>query len=145
MPEIKSTAAIAEKWARVTPGRVRDYTDGVQHPRRDWERATVLAARTWEAGIQAAIRDDRFAAGVTRAGTRKWQDKTLAKGPSRWSEGVRVSEEDFRGGFDPYRDEIERIELPPRGERGSEVNYERVRIIGEALHALRLRLIAGGR
>ena len=144
MPEIKSTAEIAEKWSRVTPGRVRDYTDGVENPRRDWADATHAASDAYEAGVMQAIADERFQFGVRNAGTRKWREKTLAKGPNRWSEGVRISTNDFRTGFDPYRDEIERINLPPRYPRGDPRNLERVRVIAEALHALRLALMRRG-
>ena len=34
MAEIKSLADIAEKWIRVTPGRVEDYKLGIQNPKR---------------------------------------------------------------------------------------------------------------
>jgi len=145
MPEIKATRIIAEKWARVTPGRTRDYSDGIAAPRRDWEQATVAANDAWEQGLQEAMARDAFRSGVVRAGTAKWQAKTLQKGPTRWAEGVRMSEIDFRSGFDPYRDEIERIDLPPRYARGDERNMERVAVIARALHALRLRLEGGGR
>lgn len=143
MPPIKSTASIAEKWGRVTPGRTRDYTDGISNPRVDWERATIAAHDAWVQGIQEAMQRDAFRQGVTRAGTHKWQAKAMEKGPGRWAEGVRISEADFRTGFDPYRDEIERIDLPPRYARGDERNLERVRVIAVALHALRLRLEGG--
>jgi len=144
MPAIKSTAEIAEKWSRVTPGRTRDYTDGIETPRRDWADATTAATENWEAGVQEAIAQDRFRFGVRNAGTRKWREKTLLKGPNRWAEGVRISAPDFREGFDPYRDEIERINLPPRYPRGDPRNLERVRIIAERLHALRLDLMRRG-
>lgn len=144
MPPIKPIAVIAEKWERVTPQRVPDYKEGVQRPRRSWEDATVAAADAYARGVQEAIADNRFEGGVRRAGDRKWQEKTLAKGPGRWAEGVRISGPDYALGFEPYRDEIERIVLPPRGPRGAPENIERVRVIAEALHALKVRL-AGGR
>ncbi len=143
MPEIKSTAEIAEKWERVTPGRVRDYEEGVRRPRKDWADETVAAADAYARGVQAAIADGRFQSGVRSVGTEKWQRKTLQKGPSRWAAGVSQSGDDFASGFDPYRDEIARIDLPPRGIRGAPENLERVRIIAERLHALRLRLQGG--
>ncbi|MBA7620832.1 hypothetical protein ES703_28187 [subsurface metagenome] len=144
MPEIATVAEIAEKWGRVTPMRVPDYQAGVERPRRDWETETIAAAEAYEMGITAAMADNRFQGGVRRAGTEKWRRKTLEKGPGRWAEGVRVSEVDYAAGFEPYRDEIARIVLPPRGPRGDPRNIERVRIIAEALHALKLRL-SGGR
>ena len=144
MPAIKPTAVIAEKWERVTPSRVPDYEAGVRNPRRSWEDATAESAESYAMGVTAAVADGRFESGVRRAGDEKWRRKTLLKGPGRWAEGVRVSGDDFASGFDPYRDEIERIVLPPRGPRGDPRNLERVRIIAERLHALKLR-IQGGR
>lgn len=140
MPDIPPIAEIAEKFERVTPGRVPDYTAGVQHPRRDWGDATVAAAGVYTEAMTAALAAGRFALGVTKAGTRKWQEKTISKGPTRWAQGVRMAGVDFARGFQPYRDEIERIVLPPRGPRGDARNLERVRIIAEALHALKLRI-----
>ena len=43
MAEIKSMAAIAEKWTRVTPQRTEDYKKGIESPRRDWESETIAA------------------------------------------------------------------------------------------------------
>lgn len=143
MAEIKTTAEIAEKWERVTPGRVRDYEEGVRRPRRDWADATAASAEAWAQGVQSAIVDGRFAGRVRAVGTEKWQRKTLEKGPTRWAHGVSISGSDFAAGFDPYRDEIARIDLPPRGPKGDPRNLERVRIIAEALHALKLRLMGG--
>lgn len=140
MPAIKSIQEIAEKWGRVTPGRAVDYKNGVERPRRDWADATEAASETYAQAITDAIANNRFATGVRRAGTRKWQSKTLEKGPSRWGQGVRMAEPDYRDGFSPYRDLIEQIVLPARGPVNSPENWERSRIIGEALHALKLQL-----
>ena len=144
MPEIKETRLIAEKWGRVTPPRVVDYKLGVQNPRRSWEDATIAAVNAWELGIAEAIADRRFEGGVRRAGDQKWREKTLEKGPSRWSQGVAVSEDDYARGFQPYRDLIASIVLPPRGPKGSPQNIERVRILADAMHALKVQLMRGG-
>ena len=143
MPDIKTLDAIVEKYTRVTPGRSRDFQLGVENPRRDWMDATLAAEDTWERAMQEAIADRRHERGVRRAGTRKWQENTISKGVSRWSQGVGMAGGSYREGFAPYRDLIESIDLPPRGPRGSPENLERVRIIAEQLHALKLRL--GGR
>jgi len=140
MPDIMETAAIAEKWERVTPGRTTDYELGVKSPRRDWQDATISAAGTYNEAMSQALAERRFERGVQAAGTRKWQEKTIAKGPMRWSQGVRLGVLDFGRGYDPYRNEISRINLPPRGPRGDPRNIERVRIIADALHALKQRI-----
>lgn len=133
MAEIKSAAEIAAKWARVTPGRADDYKLGIQHPKRDWEDETVASKANWKAGIDAAAAKDLFAKGVTAAGSKKWQDKALAVGPGRFSEGVYKAEGDYNKGFAPYREAISRVDLGPRYPRRDPRNLDRVKKIVDAL------------
>ncbi len=138
--EIKSTAAIAEKWERVTPMRSRDYLEGVSTTRKDWAGNTVAAAENYNIGVTQAIAEERFQRGVQKAGTEKWKRNTIEKGGTRWGQGVRMAGPEYARGFDPYRNELEAIDLPPRGPRGDPRNIERVRVIAERLHALKLRI-----
>lgn len=133
MAEIKSAKAIAEKWARVTPGRIEDYKLGVQNPKRDWEKETLAAKDNWKAGVDAAATKGLFAKGVAKAGTAKWQDKALAKGPGRFAEGVYIAKDDYEKGFAPYRDAIEKTDLGPRFPRRDPRNLDRVKRIVDAL------------
>jgi len=138
--EIRSIASIAEKWGRVTPMRSQDYIIGVQTTRKDWASNTVAAGPNYVQGVQQAIAENRFERGVEKAGTAKWKTNTIEKGGTRWGQGVRMAEPEYARGFGPYRDELEAIDLPPRGPRGDPMNIERVRIIAERLHALKLRI-----
>ena len=88
MAEIKSLSTIRDKWTRVTPGRTEDYKLGIANPRRDWEEETVAGSDNWKAGVDKAAAQDLFVKGVNAAGTKKWQDKALKKGPGRFAEGV---------------------------------------------------------
>ena len=133
MAEIKSASAIAEKWARVTPGRVEDYKLGVQNPKRDWEEETSAAEGNWKAGVDAAQAKGLFIKGVKKAGTKKWQNKTLLKGPGRFAEGVYIAKDDYEKGFAPYRDAIEKTDLGPRFPRRDPRNLDRVKRIVNAL------------
>jgi hypothetical protein len=140
MPQIPDIGVIAEKWERVTPQRTVDYEQGVRNPKVNWADATLAAEATYVEAVSQAIAEGRFGRGVRAAGTRKWQEKTIAKGPVRWSQGVRLAGVDFAAGFQPYRDLIAQIVLPPRGPKGDPRNLERVRAIDDALHALKLRI-----
>lgn len=143
MANIKNPAAIAEKFARVTPGRQQDYTDGVTSPRADWEKQTSAAEGNYTSGVQKAIAEKKFGSGVRRAGTAKWQRETLAKGPGRWAEGVSRSADNYATGFAPYADTIKNTTLPPRGPVGSPQNLMRVAAIANALHAKKQSLTTG--
>ncbi len=135
MAEIKSMAAIRDKWTRVTPGRVDDYKLGIQNPKRDWEAETVAAKDTWKAGVDQAAAKDMFAKGVVKAGSKKWQDKALKVGPGRFAEGVYLAGPDYEKGFAPYRAVIAAVDLGPRFPRRDPRNLERVKRIVDALVA----------
>jgi len=133
MAEIKSLTAIRDKWTRVTPGRTEDYKIGISNPKRDWEQETVAAKDNWKAGIDAAAGKDMFAKGVTKAGSKKWQDKALQKGPGRFAEGVYIAGDDYEKGFSPYREAISRVDLGPKFPRRDPRNLERVKRVVDAL------------
>lgn len=133
MAEIKTAAQIADKWARVTPGRVEDYTQGVKNPKRDWADETEAAEGNWKQGVDKAAAAGMFGKGVKKAGTSKWQDKTLKKGPGRFAEGVYIAKDDYEKGFGPYRDVIEKVDLGPRFPRRDPRNLDRVKRVVDAL------------
>lgn len=133
MAAIKSVAAIAEKWARVTPQRTADYEAGVRQPTKDWQKLTAAANEGWKAGIQAAVQQDRFIKGVNRAGTAKWQQGSIEKGLQRWGPGVQLGEDAYTRGFAPYREAIASVNLPARFARRDPRNLDRVKAVVEAL------------
>jgi len=135
MAEIKSLSAIRDKWTRVTPGRQEDYKLGVQNPRRDWEQETLAAEDNWKIGVDRAQAQGLFGKGVTKAGSKKWQDKALKKGPGRFAEGVYIAGPDYERGFAPYREAIARVDLGPKFPRRDPRNLERVKRVVEALIA----------
>jgi len=133
MAEIKSLSSIRDKWTRVTPGRTEDYKLGIQNPKRDWETETLEAKDNWKAGIDTAHAKGLFEKGVVKAGSKKWQDKSLKKGPGRFAEGVYLAGPDYEKGFAPYREAIARTDLGPRFPKRDPRNLDRVRRIVEAL------------
>ncbi len=137
MIKVKDAAAIARKWARVTPERSLDYEDGVKNPLRDWEKETIEAESRWEAGMKSAIARKAFARGVKKAGTAKQKAKSILKGIPRWSEGVRIAEEDMRIGMEPVVKVLQALVLPPRFETGDPRNIERVKAVQQALHKMK--------
>ena len=140
MPEVKSTAATGEKWARVTPARSEDYKLGIQNPRRDWAAETAAAEATYITGVQNAHAKGMFKKGVARAGTAKWKEKALAKGPGRFAEGVTVGQADYQKGIAPYLEAIKAVNLGPRFPRRDPRNIDRVRKIDEALIAKKMSM-----
>lgn len=133
MAQIKATDAIAAKWARVTPQRTTDYTQGIQNPRRSWAASAAAAEETYKTGVQQAATKGRYGKGVRAAGDEKWQRRAGEKGPQRFQEGVQLAQPDYQEGFAPYAETIRNTALPQRYPKGDPRNYERVRAIGTAL------------
>lgn len=134
MAEIKPLAAIQEKWTRVTPGRMGDYTLGIKNPKRDWETEAFAAEDRYKAGVDAAATKGMYGKGIKAAGSKKWEEMALKKGPGRFAEGVYIAGPAFGKGFAASHAAIERVTLPPKFPKGDPRNYERVRAIGMALH-----------
>lgn len=132
--KVPSAKAIAEKWGRVTPDRIDDYTKGVKNPLRDWEDETAGAESRYEAGIKAAMTRKAFGKGVRRVGTAKQKSATILKGIPRWPEGVRGAIDDMEKGMEGVVAVLEDLTLPPRYETGDPRNIERVKAIQQALH-----------
>jgi len=133
MAEIKSLSAIQEKWGRVTPMRTEDYKLGVEHPKRDWADETEAGKLNWKMGIDQAAAKDMFAKGVREAGTGKWREAALKKGPGRFAEGVMIAAPDYAKGFAPYHAAIERTDLGPRFPRRDPRNLGRVKAVVDAM------------
>lgn len=139
MPPIKSMAEISKKWVTVSSTRANDYADGIKNPQKDWATETLNAEEAYEEGVREAIAQKRFGTGVAAAGTAKWQHKSLTLGVPRWPIGIRAAEDDYKTGFAPFREVIERTVLPQRFARGDPRNIERVTVMAAALHTARVR------
>lgn len=142
MANIKSMDRINSKWVRVTSGAGAEYEEGVRNPSADWQKETASANAAYKAGLQKSIAADSFLKGVNSAGTSKWQDMAIAKGPSRFTQGVALAVDAYSAGFAPYRQTIQGLTLPPRGPKGDPANINRVAVVAKALHDKKL---AGGK
>ncbi len=140
----KSPQEAAEKWARVTPGRQQDYVAGVTNPATDWEGPTLQAKEAYEQGIQQAIQIGSREAGIANAGNQKWKRQTADKGARNWAPGVRAAQPAMQAGIAAPLNVLNGMEINDRGPVGSDQNYERVRQVGEALRADKLRRKGGG-
>ena len=136
---IKTSAAIAKKWADVTPGRSGDFESGVKDSTVDWAGPTAAAEGSYADGVSSAISEKRFGKGVGKAGTEKWRRKTVETGVGRWGAGVRAAQTDMQAGITPYREAIAGVTLPPRFSRGDPRNLDRVAAIAKTLHDLKTK------
>lgn len=144
MPPIRAMDMIGAKYAERASTAAPQYEMGVRNPTADYAGNAAAAAPAYAAGVQAAIAGNRFARGVQKAGSQKWQDRAAKLGPGRFSQGVQVARPDYEAGFSPYRETIQGTSLPPRGPRRAPQNLQRVTAMVNALAARKEALLKGG-
>ena len=138
MPKIRPLKDISQKYITVTPARAPQYQAGVTNPLDDWQEGALGGDPAFQSGVTDAIARDARPAGIRLTGTPGWKGPTLQKGVQRWPQGVRFGGSKYERNFGPFREVIERTELPPRGPKGDPNNIERVRVMAEALRAAKL-------
>lgn len=143
MADIKPISRTTEKWKRQSQVSTPEYEAGVRNPKTDWAEATAAAEKNYNQGVQAAIQRGAFGRGVKKAGTDSWQEGALTKGTTRWAQGIAISEDKYREGFQPYHDVIAALVLPPRGPKGDPANIQRVAAVAKALHDKKMAIQSG--
>lgn len=134
-----SAASAAEKWARRASTATQDYTNGVQNPSMDWATATKASEDNYKTSVIAAANAGRFGKGVTNAGSEKQKKNAVEKGGARWAPGIAASQDAFATGIQKVLSTISGLTLPPRGVKGDPRNLQRVTIIANALHAMKVK------
>ncbi|MEM4019798.1 MAG: hypothetical protein QXG57_06190 [Thermofilaceae archaeon] len=145
MPRTRDIGHLAEKWVRRASQATQDYQFGVQNPTTDWQQATLQAANAWQQGVQQAIQERRWEGGVRATPTQKWQRAAIEKGAQRFAQGVQVARDEWAQAWEPFRQVIESVQLPPRGPKGDPNNIQRVARIAQALHEAKRRRLGAGR
>ena len=134
--------ATGTKWSGRAAAAGPAYTAGVTG-NTDYATKTVNAAPTWAAGVQAAVANNSFGKGVSKAGQSKWQAAAAGKGAQRFPAGVQgpAPTSAYTSGVTPYFQALASVTLPPKGPKGAPQNYANVQTIGDVLHQKKLALM----
>lgn len=136
-PRVRPLQEAAAKWVRRAAGATEDYRMGVTGAGARWAQAAAAANQTYQQAVTEAASRGAYAQGVQRAGAGRYERGATEKGTQRYGPGVAVAEGDYSQRVGPFFQAIAGVDLPPRGPRGSEGNFRRVTLIGQALNRLR--------
>ena len=137
---VPSAADIAKKWGDVTPARATYYEAETPKASGLWESNTKLAKGTYKAAVADPKIAERFEGGV-KGKAAKFERKVKDVGIARFGPGVTAAVPDMETGFSPYQAVLATIEVPDRGPRGADINYEIPKKIGKPLHEKRLAIL----
>lgn len=135
MAKVTSIERGASKFVSQATAAASDYAAAAIDAAADWARNAAAAEPNFAAGIQAAIAEKRFSAGVNKAGAAKYQRGVEVKGAARFGPGVAAAEEDYIRGASPYYDALGRINYPPRKPTRDPSNIQRVNAVITAMIA----------
>lgn len=134
---VPSAAAIAEKWARVSPTRAQDYTTGVQGAAQAYQEGVNGAKASYEQGVQNAIANGSWDRGVQGKGG-KYASKAAGIGSQRWGTGISGARSDYEQGVARPLQALAAVTLSPRAEKGNPMNLQRVSQVVAALRASKM-------
>ena len=137
MPPVKPIEVIQARYSQAS-GMVDRYTSGVETTAKSWKTEALKADNAWKQGTAQAAAAGLFAKGINRTSNEEWKAAAIAKGGERYSSGISAGVPKYISRVSPYLSIISGITLPTRGPRGAGGNYERVKAIGEKLHAARV-------
>jgi len=136
--EVMSITKAAEKLVRRGAMAGDDYKVGCETTRKDQAESAIAAKDNYVAALTESFARGAFEKGLTKSGHAKWRAKATTKGAVNYPTAMRLAGSDYASGVEPYFRALESLTLPPKGTRGSPGNLERVRVLTEALHAVRM-------
>ena len=140
---VPSAEDVSKKWGEETPRRATYYEANTPPSASKWEANSKLAAVNFKAAVQAVNIEALFRGGIAKAGAGKFERKVKALS-GRFGPGVSAAVDDMKTNVAPFLTEIAAVDLKERKPRGDASNYDRVKAIGDKLHAKRLALLAAG-
>lgn len=135
--KLVSAADAAKKWTTRAGAASGDYAAGVKDAGSTWETNTGAASATYAQGVQAAIGNNSFAKGVSKAGGARYAAQASSLGASRYGGGVAAATATYAAKIQPVLDTIQSLQAsaPKRGPKGDPANYEISKHFGLGLRA----------
>jgi hypothetical protein len=127
-PTTKNPADVAGKWSTNLANSTNSIRSGVQSMTVSPTAQAARQVDQYLAGVQKAVADGKWVAGLNRVSLPQWQDAMLTKGLPRIQQGAvtgRSKMESFMSDFLPYVARAQQsLAATPRG--GLEQNLQRM-------------------
>lgn len=124
---------VAKKWATRGAAASNEWVSQVK--KSTWKTEAIAGEDNYGKSMQKVIQEKRRMKGVEKASDADWQEG-VEKNESRFSTGITNSEGKMAEGMSVVLNDIKTAEatLPKRGPKGSPENFNRSKMMGEALH-----------
>ena len=126
MAKIVPLDVAGDKLGRHAGAAAQDYVAASMAAAAEWAAAARAAGPNYAAGIQLAIQEKRYEAGIAASGPEVYAAGVKAKGSTRYGPGVTEGVPKWIQNFAPFHSAIASATPPPRRPRRDPGNLERV-------------------
>jgi hypothetical protein len=137
-PTVPDAARAAAKYVRRAGQATTDYTEGVERSPKDQAALAVAAKPLFVAQVTAKETHDRWERNIKRSGNEGFKKGVRDKGAARYGPGVGAAEGKYAANIAASFGVIAATEIPAKGLPASDANFQRSRLIGQALNKLRM-------
>jgi predicted transcriptional regulator len=110
---------VSQRWQRNLAGSVEKIREGIQAVTVSPTESALQAKDRYISGVQAAVADGRYEAGLRSVSLQQWQEAALTKGVSRIATGAQAAQtkvQRFMDAWLPAQAELSRkISQMPKG------------------------------
>lgn len=143
--KVKSPDVAGMKWNDNATRASDRYQTEAENAGEAWAQGASAAADNFHKAVTASGIQQRFRAGVQKAGAAKYTRKIREVARDRYQSGISAGQGDYQENVAPFLQTIAGLTLDARAPRGDPSNYRRVEQIGKALNAKRLAQLGAGR
>lgn len=136
-PTVPDAARAAAKFVRRAGQATTDYTEGVERSTKDQAANAVAARQLFQTQVSAPATIDRWERNLKRSGNEGFRRGVRDKGAARYGPGVGAAETKYGERIQAVLSTIAATDIPARGIPGSDGNFQRSRLIGQALNKLK--------
>lgn len=130
---MKTAQQSATKFVERAGAAAGDYGDGAAQTSKDQSANAIAAKENYKQALTASFTRDAYAKGLANSGKGGWLKGVKEKGVNRFAEGVAAGAQKYAtnsGKYDTARASADSI---PRGPKGSEINFNRSKVVGQNL------------
>jgi hypothetical protein len=129
----KTAQQSAQKYVERASAASGDYVSGSEQTTKDQAALAIASAPIYAAALQASITKGSYAKGLGKSGKAGWLAGVRAKGGERFAGGVSASAGKYATNSAPFDSARNAAASLPRGLKGSETNFARVKAVVIAL------------
>ncbi len=136
-PVVPDAARVSDKWVRRAGQASTDYGEGVERSPKDQAGNAVAAKTLFAQRVSDSKTHDLWEKNLRAAGTEAFKRGVREKGTQRYGPGVQAAQPKFGGRIGGILSAISGVDIPARGVPASDQNFQRSRLIGQALNRLK--------